>query len=337
MKAHILRIEKISPNDGAGLRTVVFFKGCPLKCKWCSTPESLRMTEELYCRASKCASCGKCVAVCPHNALAMDGSTGKVVLNKGACTDCFRCAGSCPSGALGIYGKEMTVAEVMKHIQRDEIFYYHSGGGVTLSGGDILCQPEFARELAKACKDHGIHTMAELSMFGDYKKIEMILPYLDEFYVDIKLIDAAAHKEWTGVDNKSILENTAKAAENCKPLALHIRVPLVWGVNDSEDAIRDAAAFCQSLVSCAELEFLPYHRLGQATYEYIGQTYPLGNLPTMTYDQAYEKVSFLKSMNLPFPVKISGKPLTAKAGGSNGRTNGRGGIAGKLSSLMLQY
>lgn len=291
------------------MRTVVFFKGCPMKCQWCSTPESLKMTEELYYRASKCISCGKCVEVCLRQAVSMDKHTGKVALDKSKCVNCAACAELCPSGALGVYGRQMTVKQVMKEIHKDEIFYYHSGGGVTLSGGDVLYQPEFARDILKACKDSGIHTMAELSMFGNFANIEMLLPYLDEFYVDIKLLDPIQHKQWTGVDNKSILENTAKAAEACKPSALHVRVPLVWKINDSHENIRETATFCQSLTSCSELEFLPYHRLGQATYGYIGRSYPLGDLPTMTYDDVYGKVVFLKSMKIPFPVKISGKAI----------------------------
>ncbi|MCD8351026.1 MAG: glycyl-radical enzyme activating protein [Planctomycetaceae bacterium] len=306
-KAHILRIEKISPNDGAGLRTVVFFKGCTMRCAWCSTPESLKLGEELCYRAAKCTACGTCASSCPNKAVRLDTATGTVVIDGAACTNCGLCAQLCPTGALSIYGKQMTVTQVMQQIHKDEIFYYHSGGGVTLSGGDVLCQPEFARDLLMACKDSGIHTMAELNMYGSYESVEMVLPYLDEYFVDLKVMDTAKHRQWTGVDNTSILENTARASAAGRPSTLHARVPLVWGINDDADNIRATANYCQSLASCAELEFLPYHRLGQATYTNIGKPYLLEDLPTMTYADAYERVAFLQSMNLPFPVKISGR------------------------------
>lgn len=308
-KAEILRIEKISPNDGNGLRTVIFFKGCSLRCRWCSTPESQKMGKELYYQSGKCILCGKCVEICASDALFLDMKSRKLIFDEMKCKGCFQCVEACNVGARGIYGKYMTVQEIMKSIRKDEIFYYHSGGGVTLSGGDVLCQAEFARDLLRACRDSGIHTMAELDMYGSYKNVEMILPYLDEFYVDIKLMDGELHKKWTGRDNTSILENTKKAALACRENTIHIRVPLVWNVNDSYENIASTADFCRNLFSCRELEFLPYHRLGQAAYGYLGRDYALGNLPAMTYDQAYEKVKFLREENLPFPVKISGKEI----------------------------
>ena len=306
-EAQILRIEKISPNDGKGLRTVIFFKGCPLRCQWCSTPESQKFEQERYYQASKCVSCGKCVSVCPHRALSIDVTTGQIIFDKNKCHNCLECVRGCSVGALGVYGNVMTVEQVMKAILKDEIFFYHSDGGVTLSGGDVLCQTEFAQAILRQCKDVGIHTMAELDLFGDYQRVAMLLPYLDEFFVDLKCIDPERHKHWTGVDNKTILENTRKAAAACKPGALRVRVPLIWNVNDAAESIIEVIEFCKSLASCGEVEFLPYHRLGQSTYEYLGQSYQLKDLPPMSLEQAYEKVVFLKEMKLAFPVKVSGR------------------------------
>lgn len=308
-EAQILRIEKISPNDGKGLRTVVFFKGCPLRCAWCSTPESQKMAPELYYQPAKCTSCGKCVEACPQKALHQTGDTCRLIIDRDKCRRCGRCAELCPSRALGVYGERMTVEQVLKQILKDEIFYYHSGGGVTLSGGDVLCQADFARELLAGCKDSGIHTMAELDMFGDYERIAMLLPYLDAFYVDIKLMDNIQHQKWTGVDNRTILENTRRAAADSKPSALHIRVPLIWNISDTPENIHAVADYCENLSSCAELEFLPYHRLGQTTYAYLWQEYPLAKLPAMSFSDAYKKVSVLKDRSLSFPVKVSGKIL----------------------------
>ena len=308
-EGNILRIEKISPNDGNGLRTVVFFKGCPLRCKWCSTPESHKINPELYYKLEKCVSCGTCINKCAERALSLDEDTHKIIIDKTKCINCFECTKQCLKGALGIYGKNMTVEEVVKVILKDEIFYFHSNGGVTLSGGDVLLQSEFAKNILIKCKESGIHTMAELDMFGDFKNIEKILPYLDSFYVDIKLIDNDLHKKWVGVENTTILENIKKAAQISKPGKLHIRVPLIWDINDSYDNIFKTAQYCNELNSCEELEFLPYHRLGQITYKYLNKKYDLENLTTMSYEDAYKKVCFLKDLNFPFKIKISGKVI----------------------------
>ena len=309
--ARILRIEKISPNDGNGLRTVVFFKGCPMRCQWCSAPESQKKARELCCNTIRCTRCGKCVTSCPQQALSLSRALNRVLVDKDRCDSCFKCVFTCPSRGLGIYGREMSLAEVMKHIVRDEVFYHHSGGGVTLSGGDVLGQPEFARNLLAACKDSGINTMAELNMFGDFKNIALILPYLDGIYVDIKLMDAALHKKWTGVDNNRILHNTRQAAGLLPPGTLRIRTPLIWNVNDDQDNIAATAKFCRSLASCGELEFLPYHRLGQAAHEYTWRDYPLKEMRPMTPAEARAKVAFLKDMSIPFPIKVSGETVFA--------------------------
>lgn len=245
--AKILRIEKISLNDGSGLRTVIFFKGCPLRCAWCSTPESQACYEEVYYQPQKCTLCGRCVEVCPNGALKLDPQAGQVLRNHTLCTNCAACVSICNRKAQGVYGRDMTLHQVMKHIHRDEVFYFHSGGGVTLSGGDILMQAEFARDVLRKCKESCIHTSAELDMFGSYEKIEMLLSDLDELYVDIKLMDAEQHKKWTGRDNQGILNNIRRAAMDCKKDSLHIRVPLIPGVNDSPKNILETVDFCKDL------------------------------------------------------------------------------------------
>ena len=195
-------------------------------------------------------------------------TTGRVILDKHKCDSCFKCVEACHHNALGIYGREMTLPQVMKRILRDEIFYYHSGGGVTLSGGDVLCQPAFAQNILMACREAGLHTMAELNMFGGSQNIARLLPHLDEVYIDIKLMDSGRHKQWTGVENTSILQNIQKAASVSKPGALRIRPPLIWNVNDDAENIEATANYCKSLAACSEFEFLPYHRLGQAAHEW---------------------------------------------------------------------
>ncbi|MDO5408827.1 MAG: glycyl-radical enzyme activating protein [Lachnospiraceae bacterium] len=311
-KARILRIEKISPNDGHGLRTVVFFKGCPMRCKWCSTPESQLNRFELYYRQSKCLQCGKCVDACPEKALKM-GSDGVIVdYQMKHCVNCHKCAQVCPVSALSVYGKNMSVAEVMKQIRQDEIFYYHSGGGVTLSGGDVLQQADFAAEVLKECKSDGLHTMAEMNMFGSYDAVEKLLSYLNEVYIDLKHMDPMKHKEWTGVDNTKILDNIKKLCayykEKGRTNAVHFRTPLIAGINDSKENIRQTALFCERN-GCADLEFLPYHRLGETTYAYLGRTYAFEGMKQMKPEEVLEKVRFLKELCPNLTIRISGKRI----------------------------
>lgn len=308
-KAQILRIEKISPHDGAGLRTVIFFKGCPLRCAWCSTPESQEMEREIYYQSERCVLCAECIKTCTEKAISIDILNKVLQIDKKKCMSCYKCVDVCTKNALGIYGKQMTVTEVMKEILKDEIFYYHSGGGVTLSGGDVLQQADFAKELLRECKDAGIHTMAELDMFGSYEHIKKLLPDLDAFYVDLKVMDHVQHKKWTGVDNTVILENVKKAAQECRRGALHVRVPLVFHVNDSFENIKETAEFCEKLNDCQELEFLPYHRLGRNTYKCLGRNYLFSDMPVMIWQEAWERVSCLKEKKYPFPIKIAGKVI----------------------------
>lgn len=305
LTAPILRIEKVSLQDGPGLRTVIFFKGCPLRCAWCSTPESQSAYQERYYQRDKCTLCTQCVTACPQRALALS-SSGEIVCDNTVCTNCLQCAGICPTQATKIYGTFMTVKQVMRFIHRDELFYFHSGGGVTLSGGDVLCYPDFARELLSACKQSAINTTAELDMYGEYNRVSTIFPYLDSAFVDIKLMDSNLHKRWTNQGNETILNNTQKAAHEFPHIPIHIRVPLIQGVNDSQENLLKTSNFCAELPSCKSLEFLPYHRLGLHTYDYLGRDYPLRALPPMEYEQAMQKVDFLTKSKWPFRLKISG-------------------------------
>lgn len=310
LRATILRIERISMNDGAGLRTVVFFKGCPLRCAWCAAPESQHPDPELYYKKEACTGCGRCTAVCPEGALFM--RNGALCRDKELCSKCFRCVLACPSRALGVYGREMTVNQVFKEILKDEIFFFHSGGGVTLSGGDVLCYPEFAEKLLMECKDAAINTAAEMDLYGPFDRVERLLPWLDSFYADIKLMDPERHKTWTGVTNETILKNLRDADAQCRRNAIHARVPLIAGINDDEENLLATAEFCQGLHNCAELEFLPYHRLGLHGYEYLGREYPLGGLPAMPFEEAETRVRVLtKGRTWKFPVKISGREISA--------------------------
>ena len=316
-KAPVLRIEKISTQDGFGLRTVVFFKGCPLRCKWCSTPESQYTLKERYYQSVKCNLCLQCIHACPAEALSLSADGERVLWNADKCKRCFQCAAVCPTGATRVYGRDMTVAEIMKHIRRDEIFYFHSGGGVTLSGGDVLCYPDFCAALLAECRDLAINTTAELTMYGPYERIAKIMPHLDFALIDLKMIDSDQHEKWTGKRNEGILENICRASAEFTHIPFHFRVPLVWGVNDSEENIRQTAEFCSTIPNCTELEFLPYHRLGQETYRYLSREYELSELPTMTQEDALRKIMCLTGCKWPFRIKIAGAAVEcADTGGA---------------------
>lgn len=305
----ILRIERISPNDGNGLRTVVFFKGCPLHCAWCSTPESQSARLEWYYKQIKCRHCGRCVQACPQKALSVSADGTAVIRDQARCVNCFHCAEICPAQAIGVYGREMTVEEIMKEIRKDQLFYFHSGGGVTISGGDVLLQSEFASELLQACREECIHTMAELDMYGPYENVMRIMPYLCSCFTDIKHMDPAMHRRWTGVDNFSVLENIRRASLDFPQVALHARLPLIPGVNDSRENILATAEYCKTLPSCQTLEFLPYHRLGTASYQYLDRPYQFEGLPALSQEEAVEKVAFLTAGQYPFAIRVAGKVL----------------------------
>lgn len=305
----VLRIEKISPHDGHGLRTVVFLKGCPLRCAWCSTPESQSVQMEWFYKQAKCRHCGHCLRACPSGALSVSADRTAVVRDPSKCTGCFACARACLSHAIGIYGQKMTVEQVMKEIRKESLFYFCSGGGVTLSGGDILLQADFAQEILKECREDGLHTMAELDMYGPYENVAKLLPYLKGYFADIKLIDCEAHKRWTGVDNTSILQNIRRAAQEYPQVRLHARVPLIPGINDTRENIQATADFCAALPNCKTLEFLPYHRLGASAYESLCRQYALADLPPMSLEEARGKVMFLKNKGYPFVVQVSGQVI----------------------------
>ena len=306
----VLRIERISPNDGFGLRSVVFLKGCPLRCAWCSTPESQSARPEWYYKQAKCLHCGRCIRACPAGALSVSADRTALVHDKAKCTECFRCAQVCPTHAVGTYGQMMTVEDVMQEIRKDTLFYFNSGGGVTLSGGDVLLQGDFAAAILRACKAECLHTMAELDLYGSYDRVQKLAPWLDACFVDLKHMDDTAHRRWTGVSNKTILENLLRLSAEFPALSLHIRVPLIPGVNDTEENLQATAAFCARLPSCRTLEFLPYHRLGTATYGYTQREYPLGDLAALTADEAARRVSCLPRQTWPFAIEVAGKVLT---------------------------
>ncbi|MFW2365823.1 MAG: glycyl-radical enzyme activating protein [Desulforhopalus sp.] len=303
-KGIVLRIEKTSIHDGTGLRTVVFLKGCPLKCDWCSTPEGQRGSIEIGFIRQKCDECGICIYTCPEGCFFIEDD-GTFALDLKKCTHCQECIESCLQGAIQCYGQKMTDRQVLEQISRDEIFYFFSGGGVTISGGECLTQPDFVKSILEECRARGIDTTMETSLFADWDSVAKVLPYLNSLYVDIKHSDSAAHKTITGVGSELIWENLKRIDELDLRVPIYIRVPLIPGVNDSDTNLQTILAMVSELKKVRSVELLPYHKLGVSTYEYMGREYSLKDLQTPSAEYLDERGAFLRSQNAKVPVKIT--------------------------------
>lgn len=293
-KGTVLRIEKTSIHDGKGLRTVVFLKGCPLRCQWCSTPESQKTRIQRGYDPQLCQSCGRCVDVCPENALSFT-KTGGVTTDSGLCNGCLVCAAQCPSNAVKGYGKEMTVSQVVAEVCKDEVFFFHSGGGVTISGGECLQQPKFVEGILRECRMQGVDTAIETSLFGKWADIESILPLLNAIYVDMKHGDAAQHNKYVGVDNTLILKNLEKLNESRFVFSLHLRIPLIPGINDSDESLLQILHIAEKFQRVSDIEVLPYHRLGVKTYSLLDKNYLLGDLSAPEKNHITERIDFLRA------------------------------------------
>ena len=298
----ILRIERSSIHDGQGLRTVVFLKGCPLRCRWCSTPESQSPRPELGFVAGRCRGCGTCVKVCPAGAVSLAVESGKARFDRAKCRGCFECVSKCPAGALKKYGVPMTVEEVAAEISRDEVFYFHSGGGVTISGGEPLYQPRFTAEILRECKRLGIHTAIETCLFAPWDCVEAVLPWLDVLYVDIKLMDEGLHKRWTGAGNRLILENLRRIDGSFYNIEIIARIPLIPGVTDTDKNLSDAVEMLSRIKKLKDIELLPYHRLGIETYRNLGREYSLKDLVPPSEEHMLERRKYLARLMKEFGI-----------------------------------
>jgi pyruvate formate lyase activating enzyme len=269
----IFDIKKYSINDGPGIRTTVFFSGCPLSCLWCHNPESQSLTPELLYRAGRCLLCGDCIGACPEGAISLGESSTSILTNRQKCTRCQTCVTTCYSGAREFSGREVTVQEVMKDIEREIPFYDESHGGVTFSGGEPLMQPSFLSALLRACRAQEIHTIVDTSGFANWKVFEQIREDVDLFLYDLKHMDSRRHREVTGVPNEVILENLSRlsaAGTTCI-----VRIPLIPGLNDDEKNLLESGKFLASLSHIQSVELMGYHDIAQAKYEALGREYAL--------------------------------------------------------------
>jgi len=273
-KTLVFNIQKFSINDGPGIRTTVFLKGCMLRCVWCHNPESNRRAPQLMFYPAKCVGCRTCLTSCP-NGLHSIGDAGEHNIDRAHCTGCGTCAENC-IGALEIAGKEMTVDEIMTKVMKDNAFYANSGGGMTVSGGEPLMQPVFTLELLKGAKEKGLHTCIETCGYAAWEDIRALIPYVDIFLWDVKESDSALHKQYTGVENRLILDNLRKL--NGEGAAIVLRCPIIPGYNDRDEHLRAIAALAEELENVIRVDVEPYHPLGKSKSESLGETYLLENL-----------------------------------------------------------
>lgn len=286
MKGIISGIKRMEIHDGAGLRTTVFFKGCPLRCIWCHNPESLSPAPQIAFFEAKCCGCGSCKLVCPEEA-----ADGGVDFSK--CSQCLQCAQVCPTGALTIYGQEYEADELAELLMQDAVFFETSGGGVTLSGGECLLQTDFAVELAQKLHQKGISVDVDTCGFVARSALERILPYTDEFLYDLKAIDTQVHRKCTGQDNAVILENLKFLLQHgCK---VEIRYPLVVGFNDGE--CQKIGQFLQNLKFTGKIKVLQYHSFAKSRYTALGIPDSLPDTQT-TFEDVSDAVEILKAYGL---------------------------------------
>lgn len=283
----VFNIQRYSVHDGPGIRTIVFLKGCPLRCPWCSNPEGISPQTELSHNENLCRRCGRCVKVCPTGALSQ-AEEGRLLVDRDRCRRCGSCVEVCQAQALELFGEPMTVDCLLRDVVRDEVFYRRSGGGLTVSGGDPMFQAPFVRELLRSAKeDYGLDTALETSLCAPPDAVKSVLPYVDHLFTDVKLIDSERHQTVVGVKNDTILENIRTAVRELpERVDITIRLPLVPGVNDDEDNIRGIARFLRGLDRQVPVEVLPYHEYGRGKYAGLGMRYPLDRKKVRAPDQA---------------------------------------------------
>jgi pyruvate formate lyase activating enzyme len=289
-------IKRYALHDGPGVRTTVFFKGCPLCCLWCCNPESQNSKPEFTWMAGNCLACDLCRTVCPVDAIKL--IDGHRWVDSERCNLCGQCVARCPGGALVQVGRESTVEAVLREVTRDSVFFQRSGGGLTLSGGEPAAQPRFARELLRRYKveEYGEHTAVETCGDAPWDDLAGLLEFTDLVLYDIKVIDPELHLRYTGVDNERILSNAVRIAEAGFPLI--IRLPLIPGYTEDEANVRAVACFARELPGVHQIHLLPYHRLGEPKYPRLGRPYPLQGTSPLPREHVMALVRLVRGLGL---------------------------------------
>jgi pyruvate formate lyase activating enzyme len=290
----ILDIQRFSIHDGPGIRTTVFFKGCPLSCWWCHNPESQAHSRELVTRQERCIGCGACENACTRGAIHLSGEGPAIA--RARCTSCGACMEVCYAEALEVVGREMTLAQVLAQLEKDVAFFDESGGGVTFSGGEPLSQPLFLLALLQACRAREIHTAVDTCGFAPWPVFEQIRQYVDLFLYDLKLLDDRQHQTYTGVSNEPILANLRRLSELEHQIIL--RLPLVPGVNDDAEQVRAIGALAARLPHLHRVDLLPYHHLAVEKYGRLDRSYSLPDARPPSAAWVAERVRILAGLGL---------------------------------------
>jgi len=274
LRGLITNVQRFSIHDGPGIRTTVFFKGCPLRCFWCHNPETWRKRPEVQVFLERCIGCGECFQRCPQGAHVMvkgNGHEPRRVFRREVCQGCGLCVDTCYAEALVMAGKWWTPEELLEELLRDKPFYDQSNGGITLSGGEPLMQQAFSLRVLQLCREAGLHTAIETAAYCRWEELKELLPWLDLVMMDIKLIDEGRHRAVTGVSNQCILENARRLAATGVPII--VRTPVVPTVNDDEASICAVARFVQELDHVRYYELMPFHRLAEGKYRSLDIPY----------------------------------------------------------------
>lgn len=297
IRGNIFDIQRYSIHDGPGIRTVVFLKGCPLRCKWCSNPESWKESPQLFYASSRCIRCFTCVKACPDKEVTFEED---LKIHWERCrADKLEWVEQCPTKALTIKGKWLELSNVMGEVEKDTAFYRQSGGGVTLSGGEPLLQPEFCFELLRLCNEKGIHTAMETTGCVPKENLVKVLPVVDLFLYDLKSVDTQKHKKWTGIDNNKILTNLKWLSKQNKKI--FVRTPMIPDVNDSEMDILNIIETLQKY-GIKNYDILPFHQYGSGKYQSCGMEYTMQNVKPHSEEYVEKMREMIQSYG--FNIKI---------------------------------
>lgn len=303
-KAFVANIQKYNMYDGPGVRTIVFFKGCPLRCKWCSNPEGLERKFQVMFKKNSCKDCGACVSVCPAGVHVFSKETGKHEIRRDVeCIGCRKCVDVCSEKALSIVGEVKTISELLEIIEEDRAFYDISGGGITLGGGEVLMQPEAAANLLMACKKEGINTAIETSGYAKLEAVLQVAEFTDLFLFDIKHMDSGRHFELTGVHNEQILNNLKELLG--RRYNVRIRMPLIKGLNDSLDEMENVIKFLlpyRDYKNFKGIDLLPYHKFGVNKYNQLEKDYQIDGDPSLSDEDLEAIEALFRNSDLPATV-----------------------------------